>query len=237
MSLLDVFIGVPQSKYAAVALLVAVIAVGLYILLGKSQLSTGDKFIGILIGVLLLLPYVLLNLFQLTCIVSGKGARNENWWCGIFAWIVSVFVIIYSAFLVIAIVIAILTDGKVNALEQFRNKERFADMLAKDMLEKSDEKKDGSVIPGLVAPPAALAVPPANFPIPPSAIPSSGNKIEPFAGDMPVEGSVELPVKKEPIVPPMANVSNMLPQAPTATAPVVAHEATEPFVGSCGAPY
>lgn len=237
MSLLDVFIGVPQSKYAAVALLVAVVAVGLYILLGKSQLSVGDKFIGILIGILLLLPYVLLNLFQLTCIVTGKGVRNENWWCGIFAWIVSVFVIIYSAFLVIAIVIAILTDGKVNALEQFRTKERFADMVAKDMLEKKEDKKEATDA-GIVTPPAALAVPPVKFPIPPSTVPTvNGSKVEPFAGDMPVESSVELPDKKEPKLPPMANVGNMMPQQPTAGEAVAPHEATEPFVGSCGAPY
>jgi hypothetical protein len=141
--LLDVFIGSTQSRWAAVALLVAVVAAGLYILVGKSKLSFSEKVVGIVVGVLLLLPYVLLNLFQLTCLVTGTGRGGEKWWCGVFAWIISAFVILYAAFLTVAIVVAILTDGKVNALEQFYVEQDAANKVAKQMVaEKEGEKKE-----------------------------------------------------------------------------------------------
>lgn len=141
--LLDVFIGSTQSRWAAVALLVSVVAAGLYILVGKSKLSFSEKVVGIVVGVLLMLPYVLLNLFQLTCLVTGTGRGGEKWWCGVFAWIISAFVILYAAFLTIAIVVAILTDGKVLALEQFYVEQDAANKVAKQMVEEKVAKKEG----------------------------------------------------------------------------------------------
>lgn len=140
--LLDVFIGSTQSRWAAVALLVAVVAAGLYILVGKSKLSFSEKVVGIVVGVLLMLPYVLLNLFQLTCLVTGTGRGGEKWWCGVFAWIISAFVILYAAFLTVAIVVAILTDGKVVALEQFYVEQDAANKVAKQMVAEKEVKKE-----------------------------------------------------------------------------------------------
>lgn len=140
--LLDVFIGSTQSRWAAVALLVAVVAAGLYILVGKSKLSFSEKVVGIVVGVLLMLPYVLLNLFQLTCLVTGTGRGGEKWWCGVFAWIISAFVILYAAFLTVAIVVAILTDGKVVALEQFYVEQDAANKVVKQMVAEKEVKKE-----------------------------------------------------------------------------------------------
>jgi hypothetical protein len=145
--LVDAFIGSTQSRWAATALLVAVVAAGLYILVGKSKLSFSEKVVGIVVGVLLLLPYVLLNLFQLTCLVTGTGKGGEKWWCGVFAWILSAFVILYAAFLTIAIVVAILTDGKVNALEKFYVEQDAANKVAKELVEDDKKKAGKPVVP------------------------------------------------------------------------------------------
>lgn len=154
--LLDVFIGSTQSRWAAVALLVSVVAAGLYVLVGKSQLSFTDKVVGIIVGVLLVLPYVLLNLFQLTCLVTGTGKGGEKWWCGVFAWIISAFVILYAAFLTVAIVVAILTDGKVSALENFYVEQDAANQVAKQMVE-GEKKEAEATAPAMVMEPAPEA--------------------------------------------------------------------------------
>jgi ABC-type spermidine/putrescine transport system permease subunit II len=80
MALLDLFIGTPQSKYAATAIMAAILVVALAILFGKEKLPIGQKFLFILIMFIVALPSVLLGLFQLTCIVTGSGYKNKRWW-------------------------------------------------------------------------------------------------------------------------------------------------------------
>lgn len=111
MALLDIFVGVPQSKYAGAAVLLSLLAVSVGILVGRDPMPMSQKFAFVLLIFLVSLPGLLLTLFQLTCMVTGtqKGA----WWCGVYSWVVSALIIIYSVLLVIVAVMSLASSGKV----------------------------------------------------------------------------------------------------------------------------
>ena len=112
MTLLDIFVGVPQSKYAGAAILMSLIAVSLAILIGRDSLPLSQKFAFVLLIFLVSLPGLLLTLFQLTCLVTGdKGGKA--WWCGVYSWIVSGLLIIYSILLVSVAVLTLASGGKI----------------------------------------------------------------------------------------------------------------------------
>jgi len=112
MTLLDIFVGVPQSKYAGAAILMSLIAVSLAILIGRDALPLSQKFAFVLLIFLVSLPGLLLTLFQLTCMVTGdKGGKA--WWCGVYSWVVSALLIIYSVLLVSVAVLTLASGGKV----------------------------------------------------------------------------------------------------------------------------
>jgi hypothetical protein len=110
MALLDIFIGVPQSKYASIAVLVALGAVAFAMVFGKEEVPIGQKFLFVLLLFVIALPSVLLSLFQLTCMVTGAGLKNQRWWCGAYAWIGTIFMIIYSV-LIVVVAISALVNG------------------------------------------------------------------------------------------------------------------------------
>ena len=99
MSMLQPFIGSPQSRYAGLAILVAVFAVSLAILFGADVMPLSQKFFFILLIFLLSTPGILLSLLQLTCLVTGAG--NNRWWCSAYSWLMSLFVIFYSILVVV----------------------------------------------------------------------------------------------------------------------------------------
>lgn len=112
MTLLDIFVGVPQSKYAGAAILMSLIAVSLAILIGRDALPLSQKFAFVLLIFLVSLPGLLLTLFQLTCMVTGdKGGKA--WWCGVYSWVVSALLIVYSVLLVSVAVLTLASGGKV----------------------------------------------------------------------------------------------------------------------------
>jgi len=113
MALLDIFIGTPQSKYAATAILAAILVVALAILFGKEQLPIGQKFLFILIMFIVALPSILLGLFSLTCTVTGSGYKNKRWWCSAFAWLNTIFIIIYSVIIVIVGIMSLVNGSSV----------------------------------------------------------------------------------------------------------------------------
>lgn len=111
MALMDIFVGVPQSKYAGIAVLLSLLAVSVGILIGRDPMPMSQKFAFVLLIFLVSLPGLLLTLFQLTCMVTGsqKGA----WWCGWYSWFVSILMIIYSVLLVTVAVMSLASSGKV----------------------------------------------------------------------------------------------------------------------------
>jgi len=104
--LTSIFIGVPQSRYAAIAILLAIASIALIILFrkGPRNVSTSSKLWIIAMMFFVSLPSLAMALFQLTCIVTGAGAKNSRWWCSAYAWIVSALVIFYSGLLILAII-------------------------------------------------------------------------------------------------------------------------------------
>lgn len=103
-TLASVFVGVPQSRYAAIAIILAMLVVSGTILFGKDPIPLSQKFGFVLLVFLVTLPSLLMSLFQLTCLVTGAGFKNQRWWCSMYAWIVSALMIVYAVMLVAAAV-------------------------------------------------------------------------------------------------------------------------------------
>lgn len=106
------FFGVPQSQYAALAILIAIVIVSLTILFSDSPVPVSQKFGFVLMVFLVSLPGLALSLFQLTCIVTGAGATNKRWWCSLYAWVLSAIMIFYSILLVIAAIMSLTSKKK-----------------------------------------------------------------------------------------------------------------------------
>lgn len=127
MALLDVFFGVPQSKYAGLAIIASLLAVAVAILFGKDTVPMGQKFASILLMFLIALPGLLLTLFQLTCLVTGVDG-GKKWWCGVYAWIGTVLLFLYALVVVVVAVLAISKGSDVvadlTALEQFEAEQK-----------------------------------------------------------------------------------------------------------------
>jgi len=132
MSLFNVFVGVPQTKLAGTAILVAVVVVGLTILFGKSAVPMSQKLAVALLMFLLSLPAILLTLFQLNCMVTGAGFKNQRWWCSLYAWFVAIMVFVYSATLV---VVALMNMANDKAVEKFQDATEEATKVAKEHFE------------------------------------------------------------------------------------------------------
>lgn len=126
MAFLDIFVGVPQSKYTATAILAAIVVVSLAILFGKENIPLGQKFAFVLIVFLVSLPSIVLTLFQLTCLVTGA---SKNRWCGWYAWLVSILLIIYSILIIVIAVVAFSSGKSVNKALELGNMEGFQDEL------------------------------------------------------------------------------------------------------------
>jgi uncharacterized membrane protein len=148
--ILSVFFGVPQSKYAGMAILVSLAAVALSVLFGKERVPFSQKLVVVLLLVLLSLPAILVTLFQLTCLVTGAGFRNQRWWCSGYAWLISAVVILYSVLLVVMTVISFSADKQMQEIEKFyMTREGFQEMAE----EYFEEEKEGEMEePSMVTP-------------------------------------------------------------------------------------
>ena len=111
MTLLSPFIGSPQSHYAAMAIITAVAVVSAAILFGADAMPISQKFFFVILIFLLSIPGILLSLLQLTCLVTGSGVNNKRWWCSLYSWVMSAFIIMYS---VVIVVVAIQSLVKKN---------------------------------------------------------------------------------------------------------------------------
>ena len=159
MGFFDIFFGTPQSLYASYAILAAVITICITILLTGTDLTLGNRFLFIFLVVLMLIPSVFLTLFQITCMVTG-GNKNSRWWCWLYAWIMSVFIIIYCVFVIIVSFTSLFTYtnamNKVeNADNQYKMNSENSNEIAKSMIE-NFETSNNNLPPGL-PPPGAKA--------------------------------------------------------------------------------
>lgn len=154
MAFSDIFIGVPQSKFAGLAILVALIFVSFAILVGKEPIPMGQRLMFILMMFLISLPGILLTIFQLTCLVSGAGFKNQRWWCSLYAWIGTGLVVLYSIILVVAAVMSMLSGSsmvkELAEMEQMQVAKNNANAVAQEMFENKEQKDDmmmGPVVP------------------------------------------------------------------------------------------
>jgi hypothetical protein len=156
MGFFDIFFGTPQSLYASYAILAAVITICITILLTGTDLTLGNRFLFIFLVVLMLIPSVFLTLFQITCMVTG-GNKNSRWWCWLYAWIMSVFIIIYCVFVIIVSFTSLFTYtnaiNKVdNADNQYKMNPETSNEYAKSMIENFETSNNNNLPPGLPPP-------------------------------------------------------------------------------------
>lgn len=130
MSLVSIFTGVPQSKYAGLAVILAIGVVSVAILFGKESMPLSQKIGAILLLILVSAPGILFSLFQLTCLVTGAGVRNQRWWCSLYAWIITALLIVYAVLLVAISVLSISTGSKVISDLTNYNVEKFTDSMS-----------------------------------------------------------------------------------------------------------
>lgn len=151
--ILDLFFGVPQSKYAGLAILVSLAAVGLSILFGKERVPFFQKLVVVGLLFLLSLPAMLVTLFQLTCMVTGAGLKNQRWWCSGYAWLVSALIVLYSVLLIIMTVLSFSAEWQSQEVEKFYStREGFEEMAEEYFQEEEKEEKGVPTMP--IAPPA-----------------------------------------------------------------------------------
>ncbi len=106
MNFLNIFIGSPQSKYAAFAIIIAIISICLSILFSNSDVTFSQRLTFIIFILIGITPGILLTLFEITCIVTGSGFKNNRWWCNWLAWIIAIILIVYSIIIIITVFIS-----------------------------------------------------------------------------------------------------------------------------------
>lgn len=184
MSVFDYFIGSQQSKYASVAIILAIFFICVAILFTYTEVPFINR-LGVVGFVILVCIFpVALSLFELNCIVTGGKGTSVNL-CHYYAWFITIIIIIYSFVLILVVLSSMFTYrkayDKVTVAEAFNKMSpEEANDIAQDMLEEDSNKKKkdpyenapadaasaGSLLP--VAPPAAVAAP-ARAPVAPVA--------------------------------------------------------------------
>jgi hypothetical protein len=167
--MLNLFIGSAPSKYAALAIFAAVIIVSLTMLFGKEPVPLGQKLAVVLLIFLISLPGILLTLFQMTCIVTGAGFISKDsplgkrWWCSLYAWIISVLIIVYSVFIIVAAITTLATGEKVMNDIAIADAEAFENKLKQATQQAAEHfaTQKAEVADASVASPTQPAVAPA----------------------------------------------------------------------------
>jgi ABC-type multidrug transport system fused ATPase/permease subunit len=139
MTFVDAFIGTPQTKYAAIVILIAVSVVSVSVLFTKEKIPIGQK-VGIALLIFLVsIPSILYMLFQMTCIVTGSGGEGgETWWCGAFAWILLGFIVVYAIVIVALTIMSLVAERNMKAFEEFYSNKDMYDSFASEMISDVD---------------------------------------------------------------------------------------------------
>jgi hypothetical protein len=130
MNLTNLFIGSEQSKYASIAIFCAIIAICLCVLFTDNEMTFGQRLMIIFVIIIYTLPYVLLSLFELTCITSYHHKSGACWWYGS---IISALIIFISVIVIISSIISMLTYTDAS------NKIKISEDLSKLSPEKADD--------------------------------------------------------------------------------------------------
>jgi len=141
MGFLDIFFGSTQSKFTAYAILAAIVAICITILLTRTDMNISNKILLIFFVILTLVPSVFLILFEITCMVTG-GNKEERWWCWLYAWVISAFIIIYCILIVIISFTSLFTyNNAIDRVEISENQNKMSpensNDYAKTMIETS----------------------------------------------------------------------------------------------------
>jgi MFS family permease len=136
--------GTPQSQYAAIAILIAVIAIILSILFNENELTLGERLMLIGSVILFSIPSIVLGLFDLTC-VAGKTVENSLcWWWG---WVIAFIIIIICVIVVFASVSSMLTynvatSKSIKPVVNEEESNKIAKELVKDVPETVEPKAE-----------------------------------------------------------------------------------------------
>ena len=118
MGFLNVFFGSPQSKISGIILFLPLIAFCILVIFATDKNIPMAQKVGIAFLTFVICSALLLfNLFQLTCLVTGRGEYGETWWCGIYAWIITIFTVFFAVFLIVAMIMVLISKKS----ESFNN--------------------------------------------------------------------------------------------------------------------
>mgnify|MGYP001595851562 CR=1 FL=1 len=168
MNIQNIFFGSDQSKYASIAIFCAVIAICMTVLFTNNELTMGHRLFTILVIIIYTTPYILLSLFELTCISSYKNKSGLCWWYG---YIITAFIVIIATVVIFSSLMSMLTyseaSKKVEITEhKSKMQEKNADDLAKNMMtEPKQEPKEEAISNNKVAPDVGISVPVATAPM------------------------------------------------------------------------
>lgn len=141
VSFVNAFIGTQQSKYAAVSILIAFVAIALSILLGADKLPIGEKIIFLFLILLVSAPSILYSLFQMSCIVNGAYGKRGNWWCGAFAWFLVAIVVLYTFLIVIVAIMSIINKKSIMETEEFYSNKEMYENAAMEFIKEENENE------------------------------------------------------------------------------------------------
>lgn len=136
----SLFTGTEQSRFAAIAIIVAVIAIVLSILFSNTDLNIGDR-VGLSVFVILFsLPSILFALFDLTCISGNTKYQSACWYYG---WFLTIFIAIMSAIVVMNAFMSMIaySDATVKSDSSSITKDD-AENMAKNMMQEEPMKNE-----------------------------------------------------------------------------------------------
>jgi hypothetical protein len=132
MSAFSYFIGTTQSKYASVAMILAVLMICFAIIFTNTDVPIGNRIAVAFFVLLMSIFPIAISLFELTCIVTG-GKNTKYNLCGVFAWFVTILIVIYCFLLILVTLTSMFTYKK--AYEKLEVSEKFTS-LTKDAANK-----------------------------------------------------------------------------------------------------
>ena len=112
MGFVKAIVGTPQSKVSGIAIILAIIVLFISVIFSKDNTPVAEKIGTAFIMLFICIPIVLYNLFQITCLVTGNGTYGDTWWCGVYAWLITVLILMFSAFIIVVIIYLMATNKK-----------------------------------------------------------------------------------------------------------------------------
>ena len=112
MGFVKAIVGTPQSKVSGVAIILIIFVLFISLIFSKDNTPVAEKIGMAFIMLFICIPIVLYNLFQITCLVTGKGTNGETWWCGVYAWFITAIILMFSVFIIVVIIYLMATNKK-----------------------------------------------------------------------------------------------------------------------------